>query len=343
MHTLYVRNVNEALDRGSEYLALNGHNRTSRNGVTVELDSPLATVYSHPQERVLFNPDRNANPFFHLFEALWMLAGRKDVDWLARFNPRMAQYSDNGQVLHGAYGYRWRRHWNHDQLLSLTDQLRSDPGTRRAVLTMWDPATDMDGGKDLPCNMLVTFSRRRFLGEDTLDMVTVARSNDMVWGAYGANAVHLSLLQEWLAGAVGCHVGTWHQMSHNFHAYVDTWTTSTRYMDQQEYQGGTVAPYPLGVDGANYGRWLETAENWVAWVGTDLRWTETSSKLGEVQWGEPWFDDVASPLYRAWRYWKRRQWNAAQEELERCAATDWRLAASVYLRRAHQRWQATHP
>jgi hypothetical protein len=55
-----------------------------------------------------------------------------------------------------------------------------------------------------------------------LDMVVFNRSNDVVWGAYGANAVHFSFLLEYLARWIGCEVGTYSQISVNFHGYTKT-------------------------------------------------------------------------------------------------------------------------
>ena len=52
-----------------------------------------------PCERVLLYPERNANPFFHLYESLWMLAGRNDVAGPARYAKNMNNYSDNGVTL----------------------------------------------------------------------------------------------------------------------------------------------------------------------------------------------------------------------------------------------------
>jgi hypothetical protein len=50
---------------------------------------------------------RDANPFFHVMETLWMLAGRNDLPWLVRFNKRFASYSDDGgNTQPGAYGYQ---------------------------------------------------------------------------------------------------------------------------------------------------------------------------------------------------------------------------------------------
>jgi hypothetical protein len=56
---------------------------------------------------------------------------------------------------------------------------------------------------------------------DKLNMTVFCRSNDMVLGAYGANAVHMSMLQELIAHALDTRVGTYWQVSHNFHAYTE--------------------------------------------------------------------------------------------------------------------------
>ena len=80
----------------------------SRSGKVIEYPEPVMTTYKRPEERVLFYPSRDANPFFHLFEALWMLAGKNDLEYVSRFNSRMKDFSDDGKILNGAYGHRWR-------------------------------------------------------------------------------------------------------------------------------------------------------------------------------------------------------------------------------------------
>jgi hypothetical protein len=47
------------------------------------------------------------------------------------------------------------------------------------------------------------------------------RSNDVIWGAYGSNVVHFSMLQELIASELGVECGTYTQMSNNFHLYTD--------------------------------------------------------------------------------------------------------------------------
>ena len=229
MHVIHARNVNDAYRKGLELVAMVGEHAASRNGEVIRLADPVTTVYSEPTERVLFDVQRNANPFFHLFEALWMLNGQRDVATLHPFLPGFQQFSDDGEIFHGAYGYRWR-HWpnyeenppyilEHDQLQTAIDLLRKNPDDRRVVIGIWDPARDLASDSlDVPCNDLVKLR----IVHGALDLHVYCRSNDAVWGCYGSNAVQFSILQEYLAGRIGVPVGKYWQISGDLHAYVDS-------------------------------------------------------------------------------------------------------------------------
>lgn len=241
---LRVRNVQEAYVRGLRYLVDYGVREDTRNGPALVLDEPMVTIYERPLERVLVDPARDANPFFHLLESIWMLAGRRDVASLEPFNAGLKRYSDDGENYHGAYGWRWREHFEKDhtgdyqttppidQVLQVIELLRANPNDRRVVIGMWDPTLDLGrDGLDFPCNTHIYFrartsgsiGREGLLVSDVplLDMTVCCRSNDAVWGAYGANAVHFSVLLEFVAAACGFGVGRMIQLSNNFHVYTD--------------------------------------------------------------------------------------------------------------------------
>ena len=111
MHVIESQGVSEAFYLGLQLLKENGIRRDSRAGEVIEYPEPVCTVYRAPEQRVLFYEERNANPFFHFFEAFWMLAGRQDVSYVTNFNKRMSEFSDDGVIFHGAYGYRWRNYF----------------------------------------------------------------------------------------------------------------------------------------------------------------------------------------------------------------------------------------
>jgi thymidylate synthase len=198
-----------------------GVEEESRNGPVIRFSTPVTTVWEPGFECVSTDANRDANPFLHYIEAFWMLAGRNDVETVAKLASNMRNYSDDGETLHGAYGHRWRNWFKTDQISEVIDELRSNPKSRRCVIQMWDGAVDLEaarqGKKDTPCNTAIYFDP---IG-DNLNMTVTNRSNDMVWGAYGANVVHMSFLHSYISHQVGKKTGAYYQMSNNLHLYKD--------------------------------------------------------------------------------------------------------------------------
>ena len=303
---------------------------------------PVTTVYERPVERVLFHPERDANPFFHLYEALWMLAGFRAVEPLAQFVGRMRTYSDDGIVLHGAYGHRWRHHFKLDQLEEIVRLLTVDPNSRRAVLGMWDPEVDLArNGKDLPCNTHAYFSRDL---EGRLDLTVGCRSNDIIWGAYGANAVHFSMLQEYVAAHLGWPVGRYWQVSNNYHAYwnvYDALETEWRPAAWAAYtpeEQNLVPPNP-------YNR-LDTQPIPLVSIPVDAWRSELQMLLtqgGALGFRDRFLRGVAMPMLQAHSAYRagsgEARYHAALEALKGCAQCDWRCAGEGWLLRRLERYR----
>ncbi len=328
VYNLAVRNVNHALRDGLNLLRDYGLKEGSRNGPVLVAPGPVVTEYERPTERVLFHYARDANPFFHFMEALWMLAGRNDVAFVARYAARMKDYSDNGTTLNGAYGYRWRVNFGGDQLAVIIDLLQRDPQTRRCVLQMWSTNDDLlyQASRDICCNTHCYVDVRG----GRLNMTICCRSNDMLWGAHGANAVHFSVLQEFLAGAVGVPVGTLYQLSNNYHLYTDVINPATDkgalltgWADDR-YSAGRVIPYPLGVTPRNWRDWLADLEAFCNAVHTG------SGLAGQKS---PFLRDVAAPIAAAHAAFKNKRFDDAMYLAKSIAATDWQAACVEWLYR----------
>lgn len=319
MKVITARNVNGALSDAIWYMRMAGEKGTSRNGPVLVAPGPVTTVYSNPTERVLFDPARDCNHVFHLMEALWMIAGENDVSWLLQFNSKFGQYAEQDGKMHGAYGHRWRRHFGGDQIGSIVTKLRSDPHTRQAVLAMWSPEDDLVGDwRDRPCNTHTYFDLRH--GE--LNMTVCCRSNDIIWGAYGSNVVHFSMLQELIASELGVGVGVYNQMSNNFHLYTDL-PLVARYLRSPPDE----CDNDMYLMGARVFPMLHPGETIEAF---------TSDCLGLVQGRSDFYtrfvSEVAYPLMRA--YLARKDGFPIRKFLDAIADCDWKLAFNQwYVRR----------
>jgi thymidylate synthase len=390
--------------------------RPSRNGDVLMIDEPVTVTYTHPRERVLFNAARDANPFFHLYEALWMLAGRNDAAPVAYYAKQMAEYSDDGETLNGAYGRRWRKASTVydapaearygqstcvvDQLNVIVNHLKADPTSRRAVLQMWnveddllkiggrsqcvickgsrlmvhgterDPGpdspltkskcvtcsgrgwTDWSASKDVCCNLSVMFSLREGtepsrtkssvhpelgplpIADTFLDMTVTNRSNDLVWGMLGANYVHFTFLQEYMAARLGVEVGRYHHFTNNLHAYSwnwkpDEWLAPPTVVDNYIYGPDAYSPLqtvPLVRDPEAFERELPlVVETCWGYPGRNEELPPTLS--------EPFLQDVAVPAFGAFANHKAGDYALAAEVARQIKADDWRLACAAWLER----------
>lgn len=319
--------------------------RDSRNGPLRQMAEPVATVYASPRERVIFHEWRDANPFFHFYESLWMLAGRRDIAPLTRYAKQLAAYSDDGVTQNAAYGYRWRQAHpcqtpdgitSSDQLWLIAAALRKNPLSRQEVLQIWDPWLDLGTQtKDHACNLTATFQ----VGVDgRLNMVVFCRSNDAVWGCYGANAVHFSVLLEYMSLRVGVQVGTYTQVSVNLHAYDAIAEALYQYGTRDEdhvanpYEIEPVYPYSLA-RGDDMDRWDADCREFVTLDG----------RLPEARhsFTDPFWSDVAWPIVAAHDAYRDLpddvRYTQALAALAECEASDWRLACEQWIRRRHRK------
>ena len=334
---IVARNAHQMLPEVVYQLKRAGVRRNSRNGPVLVIPTPVILEYLQPRERVLFWTKRDANPFFHLMESLWMLAGRNDVAFPLQFNSTFGQFSDDGKTFNGAYGNRWRRWFGLDQLEIIAQRLRENPDDRRCVLSMWDGSRDLGSdSKDVPCNLSVSFQRD---ADGRLDMTVFNRSNDAVWGALGANVVHFSFLQEFLALCIGCPVGRYFQISANLHGYEKTFTPLEELADYAfpsdlakrscPYEKQHVAPVPLGASPDETSAFLSD---------TQMFCDEGTRALG---YRTKFFRRLVLPLAHAWAIFKSDSPHRHDQAISYVNATavncDWSEAAIQWLGRRKAR------
>ncbi len=316
-------NVNHMLEELFWRFRDSGVETNTRNGRALVIEEPVILTYSKPWQRVLFSAERDANPIFHLMECIWIMAGREGVQFLEQFNSTIRQYSDDGHVFNAAYGRRIRSWFGFDQLYAAIDELRIRPESRQAVVQIWDPKDLRKDTKDKACNMIILFA----IVNKKLNMTVMNRSNDLWWGACGANAVHFSFLQEVVAGALGRQIGEYFQISNNMHMYLDLYDAQ-EYLDHPSMLSSPEAHvynqmehYPL-LSGVDHDTFIEECEHF------------TVNPFAYRDYESDFLNDVAQPM--ACVSLARKAGEDGLRHCERIKATDWRIATTQWATRREE-------
>lgn len=312
----------------------------SRNGPVKRLPGVTTIVIERPWERVNFSPVRNANPFFHLTEAMAMLAGVNSVRLMAFFAKNMATFSDNGTTYNAFYGTRLRRTWG-DQLNLIVKELTENPESRQCVAQMWDPSDLTRKTKDKACNLCLMFDVNSATGQ--LCMTSINRSNDAIWGIVtGANVVHLSFFQEYVACALGRAIGPWTHVSNNLHVYTENPQWLALLKDPQPYDYYTMgvrSDVRLFPSPDHRGMFDALCEGMMSYCDTAV-FNDSPPRLtnGAAVTVVPFLLRTVVPVFQAW--WARKHDASSAvvaQMLQEVQAEDWRVACLEWLRRADER------
>ncbi len=179
--------------------------------------APLCVSALTPRKRMFGTPGRNENPIFPYVEGLWLLSGDDSPTMLSHYVKKTLCYvnPETGRF-DGAYGPRVSKTRGLNQLDAVCSRLRKDRDTRRAMVTIFDPALDNnESSLDVPC----TISWQFMIREETLEMITYMRSNDLFRG-FIYDTIEFQWFQEILAGWLGVDVGTYTHVVGSAHVYL---------------------------------------------------------------------------------------------------------------------------
>jgi len=117
------------------------------------------------------------------YELLWFLRGSTNVRWLQEHGVTIwDEWADEQGELGPIYGYQWRN-WEApegkriDQIADVVRSIREDPGSRRHIVTAWNPA-DIGRMKLPPCHAFFQF----YVADKTLSCQMYQRSADIFLG-----------------------------------------------------------------------------------------------------------------------------------------------------------------
>ena len=152
-------------------------------------------------------------------ELLWFLRGETNVRWLQERGVKIwDEWADADGELGPVYGKQWRR-WSGpdgteiDQLSNLLEQIKSNPSSRRLIVSGWNPV-DVPSMALPPCHTLYQFN----VADGKLSCQLYQRSADMFLGV-PFNIASYALLTTMVAKVCGLEPGEYIHTFGDAHIY----------------------------------------------------------------------------------------------------------------------------
>lgn len=208
-------------------------------GKTLELLGVSLRILK-PRARISRSENRG-KPFSAIGELLWYLSGSDRLAFVEAYVSEYRKDAVDG-ILEGAYGPRLlAMRGNVNQLESIYRLLSSKPGTRRAVIQLFNAEDIATEHKEIPCTTTLQF----YLRNGLLHMSVTLRSNDAYWGL-PHDVFCFTMLQEMMARRLGVELGEYYQYVGSMHVYERYRPDLNRYIEEGFQQTSEMPPMPTG-------------------------------------------------------------------------------------------------
>ncbi|MGC0273122.1 thymidylate synthase [Pseudactinotalea sp. Z1739] len=154
-------------------------------------------------------------------ELLWFLRGDSNIAYLRENGVRIwDEWADDDGELGPVYGVQWRS-WptpdggHIDQITGVLEQLRSDPDSRRIIVSAWNVA-ELDAMALAPCHAFFQF----YVADGKLSCQLYQRSADLFLGV-PFNIASYALLTQMVAQQVGLEPGEFIWTGGDCHIYAN--------------------------------------------------------------------------------------------------------------------------
>lgn len=147
----------------------------------------------------------------------WYLSGDRNIEKLGKLYGKVPEIwkrmADKNGDVNSNYGWQWKRN---QQLYSVLMQLKENPNTRKAAISIYDGKEISDYENDTPCTYAVQFT----ILNNKLNMSVYMRSNDL-WYGFCNDQYQFSMLQKLAADELSLQPGWYYHHAHNMHLYED--------------------------------------------------------------------------------------------------------------------------
>lgn len=189
------------------------------------------------------------NPLVEPMISKCFIGGPKELE---QYRQEMLYGILDFEVERGNWAYTYHQRYA-DQIPFILQELKRNPSSRRAVMTIRDKDADI-GSDDPACLQHIQY----FIRNGKLDCDVLFRSNDACKATF-MNAFALIMLQKMIADKLGVQVGTYTHRANSFHCYEKDFNLLDGYTKRIERSIKDNDPYEVSF---NYkGDWDEMMED----------------------------------------------------------------------------------
>lgn len=166
---------------------------------------------TNPRKRSITEKWRNWSGKYAEYEWQWYLSGNPNAELIAEKAKIWKSCMDKNGEVNSNYGYHWQQS---NQLDYIIDELKNNPESRRASISIYDAKNRYNFENDTPCTYAINFS----ILNNKLNMSVLMRSNDL-WFGFCNDQYCFSKLQDEISKRLKLDLGYYYHFSQNLHIY----------------------------------------------------------------------------------------------------------------------------
>ena len=207
MQELVFKNAQAAFEYLYSKIGENGE----QNGNGTKKLTNVGFKILNPLDNYINTPFRKWNLKYAIREFAWYMSKNRSVEEIKKYAPIWDNMHGGNNIVNSNYGYQWSRN---EQLLKAIKQLKENPKSRQAWITIFDGKEKDDYAFDTPCALNLGFT----VEENRLNLTVLMRSNDL-WYGFCNDQYCFSQLLDAVALELNLQVGWYFHFAADLHLY----------------------------------------------------------------------------------------------------------------------------
>ena len=165
----------------------------------------------NPNNNIINTNFRKWKESYAKLEWGWYLSKNRSVEEIKKHAKIWDTMHNGDNIVNSNYGWQWNRN---KQLDFIINELKNNPNSRRAFITIYDGKEHLEHKLDTPCTLNIGFN----VYNGKLNMSVLMRSNDL-WYGFCNDQFCFSNLQIYLANILNLQIGSYFHFANNLHLY----------------------------------------------------------------------------------------------------------------------------